>query len=116
MSRTFGKAIVAALYRFKADTGLWPQYIGDLTPEYLEPGRADGWRYTWFHYGYCSLTNFADFPHSAVQFRVGFDRSGLSAFGHYAQCPVMNSKDCAQLGKALQRQAVGKFALADYCT
>ncbi len=41
-----GQPIVDALYRFKTERGLWPQYIEDLFPDYL-PQRPDtAWYYT----------------------------------------------------------------------
>ena len=41
-----GQPIVSAIYKFKADTGLWPQYLEDLVPHYLPKTPDYAWYYT----------------------------------------------------------------------
>jgi hypothetical protein len=40
-----GQPIVDAIYRFKAQRGLWPQYLDDLAPEFLPKPPSLKWNY-----------------------------------------------------------------------
>jgi hypothetical protein len=40
-----GQPIVDAIYRFKAQRGLWPQYLDDLAPEFLPKAPSLKWNY-----------------------------------------------------------------------
>ena len=40
-----GDGIVAAIERFKAERGLWPEYLDDLTPDYLKAAPGREWFY-----------------------------------------------------------------------
>ncbi len=62
-----GQPIVAAIYQFKEDTGVWPQRLADLVPDYLEK-EPELWHYSWAQHGNWSLTCFAGYPFTAVSF------------------------------------------------
>jgi hypothetical protein len=40
-----GRPIVAAIYAFKADRGLWPEYLDELSPAYLPKRPSSKWYY-----------------------------------------------------------------------
>ena len=44
-----GQPIVEAIYRYKNDKGLWPQYTEDFIPDYLEALPNDLWNYSEDH-------------------------------------------------------------------
>ncbi|MGN6367168.1 MAG: tetratricopeptide repeat protein [Phycisphaerae bacterium] len=41
-----GDPLVAAIYRFHADTALWPEYLDDLAPKYLPASPPATWYFT----------------------------------------------------------------------
>lgn len=44
-----GKPVVLAVLRFEADTGLWPDELGELVSDYLSAQDVKPWRYRTFH-------------------------------------------------------------------
>ncbi len=66
-----GQRIVAAIYQFKEDVGLWPQRLEDLVPDYLSAKPPAYWQYNWFPHGQWSLTCLGGLPHTALRFRYG---------------------------------------------
>jgi len=42
--------VVVAVYRYRNEHGLWPQYVEDLLPEYVDHLPPAGWRYNWGGY------------------------------------------------------------------
>lgn len=42
--------LVEAVYRYRNDRGLWPQYLDDLVPEYADDTGPTEWRYFWSKY------------------------------------------------------------------
>ena len=40
-----GNPIVEAMYKFKSENGIWPQYLNDLVPKYLKE-KPEHWQYT----------------------------------------------------------------------
>jgi tetratricopeptide (TPR) repeat protein len=45
-----GKPVVRAVLQFEADTGLWPQDLADLVPDYITADDVKTWRYHTFHH------------------------------------------------------------------
>jgi tetratricopeptide (TPR) repeat protein len=70
---TEGQPIAAAIYHFKADRGLWPQYLDDLVPDYVSQnafGKIEtSWYYTIARDGRPGLSKATDQRRT----HVGFD-------------------------------------------
>ena len=60
-----GDPAVAAIYRFRANTRLWPEYIDDLIPDYLARPLPAKWYYTVTAEGPSLATSITD-PHTHV--------------------------------------------------
>ncbi len=67
-TRKSGDVVVEAIYRFRAETGLWPEYLEDLAPGYLAERPSPAWNYVLTEAGPALAT-----PTGATRTSVGFD-------------------------------------------
>jgi tetratricopeptide (TPR) repeat protein len=70
------KPILDAIYRVKHQNGLWPNNLDELVPDYVKRDQVAGWNYVTRQDGYWRLTNYAGFPHTAVQYRFLKNKAG----------------------------------------
>ena len=75
-----GDSLVAAIYRYRAETELWPEYLDELVPKYLPALPAPTWYFVATRRGGASLATTVD----AEQTHVGyaFDAPGWREFGN----------------------------------
>ncbi len=76
-----GDPLVAAIYRFRAVTGLWPEYLDELAPKYIAARPGPTWYFTVTSDG-ASLAMTVDAEQTHVGY--GFDAAhpGWRVFGN----------------------------------
>ncbi len=81
-----GVPIVTAAYKFKAERGLWPSSLADLSPDYLAADKVEGWAIAWKPQGWWQVVNRAGLPDYAVRYQVGGNDNGWAVTdGIYAE-------------------------------
>jgi hypothetical protein len=63
-----GRTVVAAIYQFHCERGLWPCELDDLVPEYIKRDELSNWQLAWFPDGYWHLTCYNNLADSAVRY------------------------------------------------
>src|ERR1700760_3387255 len=76
-----GDPVVAGIYRFRGETGLWPEYLDDLVPRYLEKAAGVRWYYTLTREGPSLATTVGD-RYTHVGYLFDAERPEWRVFGN----------------------------------